>query len=69
MKDHEHTVIKDINKRIDFMTNLNQETSEDLQVKISARFLFSILSKSIFFGIIVLISQNKVLRQKVSYKR
>uniref|UniRef100_A0A914BYM0 procollagen-proline 4-dioxygenase n=1 Tax=Acrobeloides nanus TaxID=290746 RepID=A0A914BYM0_9BILA len=32
LKDHEHPVIHRINERIDLMTNLNQETSEDLQV-------------------------------------
>ncbi|KAE9555682.1 hypothetical protein FO519_001153 [Halicephalobus sp. NKZ332] len=32
LKGHEHPVIDRINKRIDLMTNLNQDTSEDLQV-------------------------------------
>jgi prolyl 4-hydroxylase len=32
LKDHEHPVIHRINQRIDLMTNLNQDTSEDLQV-------------------------------------
>lgn len=32
LKDHEHPVVHRINQRIDMMTNLNQETSEDLQV-------------------------------------
>lgn len=32
LKGHEHPVIDRINRRIDLMTNLNQETSEDLQV-------------------------------------
>ena len=32
LKGHEHPVIDRINKRIDMMTNLNQDTAEDLQV-------------------------------------
>uniref|UniRef100_A0A915PJ34 procollagen-proline 4-dioxygenase n=1 Tax=Setaria digitata TaxID=48799 RepID=A0A915PJ34_9BILA len=32
LKDEEHEVVHRINKRIDLMTNLEQETSEDLQV-------------------------------------
>uniref|UniRef100_A0A0N4ZCK5 procollagen-proline 4-dioxygenase n=1 Tax=Parastrongyloides trichosuri TaxID=131310 RepID=A0A0N4ZCK5_PARTI len=32
LKDHEHPIVHRINKRIEDMTNLNQATSEDLQV-------------------------------------
>ncbi|CAD5218227.1 unnamed protein product [Bursaphelenchus okinawaensis] len=32
LKDHEHPVVHRVNQRIDLMTNLNQETSEDLQI-------------------------------------
>lgn len=32
LKDEEHEIVHRINKRIDLMTNLEQETSEELQV-------------------------------------
>lgn len=41
LKDEEHEIVHRINRRIDLMTNLEQETSEELQVCVFKMYISS----------------------------